>query len=267
MKSPRVLAIVSVVLAIGITTTMDATGLSAFSALPLFPLMGLFWYLGKLSRREMGFSWGSRSHYAVAAVYPVVVMGTVALIAWAAGAIDFSQTDWHKALLNLVLVTVSTILVAILTEEGFFRGWLWASLRRAGDSPRKTLVFTSLAFSLWHLSEVALDTGFDLPWKQIPVFMVNAAVLGAIWGLMFRNSATRCQAPLFGERGLRLPDRHLPREHDRHLQRRLRVGQHHRLVGERAVGTSVTGAPRCGWSRSIGAMPVSGAVVGLFRSG
>ena len=184
MKNPRVLAIVSVVLAIGITTTMDATGLSVFSALPLFPLMGLFWYLGKLSRREMGFSWGPWSHYAVAAVYPVVVMGTVAVIAWAAGAIDISQTDWHKARLNLVLVTVSTILVAILTEEGFFRGWLWASLRRAGDSPRKTLVFTSLAFSLWHLSAVALDTGFDLPWKQIPVFMVNAAVLGAIWGLM-----------------------------------------------------------------------------------
>ena len=72
----------------------------------------------------------------------------------------------------------------ILTEEGFFRGWLWAALRRAGDPPGKTLIWTSLVFALWHLSAVALPTGFDIPWRQIPVFMVNATILGAIWGLL-----------------------------------------------------------------------------------
>ena len=34
------------------------------------------------------------------------------------------------------------------------------------------------------MSAVSLDTGFDLPAPQIPVFMVNAAVLGAAWGAL-----------------------------------------------------------------------------------
>ena len=39
---------------------MDATGLSAFSALPLFPLMGLLWYLEKHSRQDIGLVGGGR---------------------------------------------------------------------------------------------------------------------------------------------------------------------------------------------------------------
>jgi len=184
MASALTKTALGVAAAIAITSTMDATGLSAFSALPLLPLMGLFWYLEKLSRREMGFVRGRLSHHVIAVSYPVVVMGALALIAAAAGAIDVSETDWHKARLNLVLILVSTILVAILTEEGFFRGWVWASLRRGGLSPGRILLWTSLAFSLWHLSAVALDTGFDLPRRQIPVFMVNATLLGAVWGVL-----------------------------------------------------------------------------------
>jgi len=40
--------------AIAITATMDATGYIAFSALPLCPLLALFWYLDRLSRRDAG---------------------------------------------------------------------------------------------------------------------------------------------------------------------------------------------------------------------
>ena len=47
-----------------------------------------------------------------------------------------------------------------------------------------TLLWTSAAFSLWHLSAVTLETGFDLPARQIPIFMVNATFLGLVWGLM-----------------------------------------------------------------------------------
>ena len=72
----------------------------------------------------------------------------------------------------------------MITEEGFFRGWLIASLKRAGITRNATLVWSSLAFSLWHLSAVTLNTGFDLPAAQIPVFMLNAALLGLIWALM-----------------------------------------------------------------------------------
>lgn len=176
-------AVLGVLVAIAITTAMDANGLSAFSALPLFPLMALFWYLERLSRRSMGFVLGRWRHYGMALLHPALVLGAIAIIAVLTGAVDLSHSDWRKASLNCALIGASTILVAILTEEGFFRGWLWASLERAGKSRRAVLIWTSLAFSLWHLSAVTLATGFDLPASQIPVFMVNAAVLGAAWGL------------------------------------------------------------------------------------
>jgi hypothetical protein len=40
------------------------------------------------------------------------------------------------------------------------------------------LIWSSVAFALWHLSAVLLPTGFDLPRSQVPVFIVNAAVIG-----------------------------------------------------------------------------------------
>src|SRR6516164_8211119 len=66
--------IIGVVAAVAITATMDATGLSAFSALPLCPLMLLFWYLQHVSRRRMGFVWGQLSHYGLTVFYPVTVI-------------------------------------------------------------------------------------------------------------------------------------------------------------------------------------------------
>ena len=176
--------LLGVLAAIAVTTAMDASGLSAFSALPLCPLMLLFWYLERLSRQSMGLVWGRGSYYGLAVLYPVLVLGLLTIISAIAGAADFSQTDWKKASLNCALMAVSTVLVTILTEEGFFRGWLWASLERVGESPARILLWSSLAFSLWHLSAVTLETGFNPPLAQVPVFMVNAALLGAAWGLM-----------------------------------------------------------------------------------
>jgi len=184
VKSALKWPILGVAAAIAITTAMDANGLSAFSALPLFPLAGLFWYLERLSRRSMGLVWGRWSHYGLAVLYPVAVLGLVGLISAASGAVDISQTDWAKARLDFALVTISTIFAAILTEEGFFRGWLFASLGRAGLKQEQIVIWSSIAFSLWHLSAVTLPTGFDLPVEQIPVFMINAAILGAIWGFL-----------------------------------------------------------------------------------
>jgi hypothetical protein len=45
-------------------------------------------------------------------------------------------------------------------------------------------MLTSIAFALWHWSSVVLPTGFNPPIAQVPVFMLNAAVLGAIWGML-----------------------------------------------------------------------------------
>ena len=175
--------LVAVVLALVITASMDGAGLTAFSALPLCPLAIGFWLLDRMPRASVGLTWGRWSHYCLAALYPVLVLGAVAVICVAAGAADLSTVNWQKGLRNVAIVAISTALVAILTEEGFFRGWLWASLRLAGIGETRVLLWSSVAFALWHLSWVTL-TSDRLPLGQIPVFIVNAAVIGAIWGLM-----------------------------------------------------------------------------------
>jgi len=183
-SSSLALPIIGVLIAIAVTTTMDATGLSAFSAFALLPLMLLFWYVERLSRSEMGFKWGSPADFALALLYPVVVIGLIVIAATFAGAVDLSKTNWQKALLNLVIVTISTALVAIITEEGFFRGWLWGSLRRRRISEAQVLIYTSIAFSAWHISAVTLDTDYRPATSQILIFLINAAVIGIVWGML-----------------------------------------------------------------------------------
>jgi membrane protease YdiL (CAAX protease family) len=176
--------LLGVLIAIAITATMDATGYSAASALPLFPLLLLYWRAERLSLRSMGFTWGRIPHYGLAVLIPVLVMGGLAASALMAKALDTSRTDWRKACLNLALVAASTILVALITEEGFFRGWLWASLKRGGRRDLAIVLVSSVAFTSWHISAVVLKTGFEPPPQQIPIFLANAAALGVIWGFL-----------------------------------------------------------------------------------
>jgi membrane protease YdiL (CAAX protease family) len=177
-------AIVGTSVAILITTAMDANDLAAFSALPLMPLTALLWYLQKFSRAEIGLAWGAARGYGLAVSYPLTVLGLTALIAFAAGATDTGETDWNKTLINMGLMSSIGILMGLITEEGFFRGWLWAALKRAGQSDMQVLLWTSLAFTAWHVSAIALDTGFDVPAGEIPVYLVNATLLGLIWGML-----------------------------------------------------------------------------------
>ena len=184
------LPIIGVVCAITVTTAMDATGLSSFSALALLPLLFLFWWLSHLSRTEVGFRRGHARDYGLAVIFPVAVMGAIALIAWLAGAVDLTKTNWSKTAANLMLVTISTFLVAIVTEEGFFRGWLWASLEKPGMKTGRVIIWSSVAFALWHISAVTIDPDFKPPGAQIPVYLCNAAIVGAVWGLLRAQSGS-----------------------------------------------------------------------------
>lgn len=177
-------AITGIIIAITITTAMDVTGYSVFSALPLIPLTGLFWYLQRFSRQEIGLTWGDPTSYGWALAYPLVVLGLAAGSAYIAGAVDTSSADWQKIFINMGLASSVGVFMVMITEEGFFRGWLWASLKRTGKSDKQVLVWTTLAFVAWHISAISLDTGFDLPANEIPIFLVNATLLGAIWGLL-----------------------------------------------------------------------------------
>jgi len=184
MNKDLVFPLLGVVAAIAITTAMDASGYSMFSALPLFPLAGLFWFLQKFSRKEVGLVWGHRQAYGLALAYPVIILSLVAAIALMRGAIDTSNADWNKTFLNMALMSTTGIIMVVITEEGFFRGWLWAALKRAGQSDQQVLIWTSIAFTLWHVSAISLDTGYDVPAAEIPVYLINATLVGGVFGML-----------------------------------------------------------------------------------
>ncbi len=186
----RARAAIGVAIAIAVTATMDATGLTVFSALPLLPLLALFAWLERLPPKVLGFVWGRGGDYLIALLHPGLVMGTIAAIAATIGLVHPVGVDWGRVCLNIARGSVVGTIVVSLTEEGFFRGWLWASLERTGLSRGAVLIATSLAFMLWHISAVTLPTGFNPPPPQVPVFLVNAVAMGLVWGLIRMRSGS-----------------------------------------------------------------------------
>jgi CAAX protease family protein len=183
--------VIGVLVAIAGTSALDAAGLSAYVANSLLiPLFLLFWYLQRMSRSAIGLTWGRWRDYALAVLYPVLVLAVAAMIAWLSGAVHLVAIDWAATIRNLVVLTLVTIVGAIVTEDGFFRGWLWASLQRAGVSQRGLLVWTSLAFAAWHVSKVLLPTDFRPSISQAPIFILNVAVIGLIWALMRQRTGS-----------------------------------------------------------------------------
>jgi membrane protease YdiL (CAAX protease family) len=174
--------ILGVLVAIAITTSMDASGLSTFSALPLFPLALVFWHFDRLSRRDVGLSWGARRHYALAVLYPLLVLGVLTLVLRRRGHRRHAWTGQGVA--QPLRSSPSRRRSSRSSPRKVLPRLVCASLSRAGLSAPRVLIWSSVAFALWHVSAVLLPTGFDLPRSQVPVFIVNAAVIGAIWGLM-----------------------------------------------------------------------------------
>ena len=169
---------------------MDATGLSAFSALPLLPLGVALWIAGRHSRAGMGLRWGRPSDYGFALLHPLLVIGLLTGLAAAYEVVQIGEVDWKRAASRIALHSVVGAIAVLLTEEGFFRGALWAALDAAGLKQRATLIWTTVAFAAWHISPVVLDTGFDPPPAQVPVYLVNAFVMGLIWGLLRLTSGS-----------------------------------------------------------------------------
>ena len=161
MRPSLARGIIAVALAIGVTTAMDATGLTAFSALPLCPLALILWSIERAPRRDVGLTLGRPRYYWVAIIYPVVIIGACAIAALAMGAANLVGFSGSKTARDMIVVAAATIVIAVLTEEGFFRGALWASLTRGGLSTTSVLALTSIGFALWHISAITLATGFD----------------------------------------------------------------------------------------------------------
>jgi membrane protease YdiL (CAAX protease family) len=180
--------ILAVVIAIVVCSTLDANGLTNVSALALFPVLIVAWMIFRYPLRDMGLVWGRSADYKRAVMYPVLAIGVGTLIAFASRATDVSHAHWRSAVINFAIFIVTGAILSLITEEGFFRGWLWASLERAGVSSRGIIVATSIAFALWHISLVTLAKGFTLPPQQAALYILNVAFIGVIWGSMRSSS-------------------------------------------------------------------------------
>lgn len=170
-------------LAVGITTSLDANGLTVFSALPLCPLALACWGFQRFTPVAIGFALGRLGDYAVAILYPLIVLSLAVAATFATGSAH-PQNVPSNAVTRLIVAVLAGFVIGLLTEELFFRGWLWASLRNAGLRGGLLLGAVSIAFALWHLSYATLAKGYVLPPLQACLFIANAALIGAIWGFM-----------------------------------------------------------------------------------
>ena len=185
-----ILAALGLIAAIATNTIANAGGLPSVGALLLFPVIGIFWYLTRYSRKEMGLALGPLHYYGLGLLHPVLVLGLISLVAWLTGAIDIQNPDWSKVALRFAITALVSILVVILTEEGFFRGWLWAVLQHAGLNRRSVVLFTGIAFGFWHLPFALLASGYDPLSAEVPLFITNASIIGIAWGLLRLGSGS-----------------------------------------------------------------------------
>lgn len=185
-----ILAALGLIAAIATNTIANAGGLPSVGALLLFPVIGIFWYLTRYSQKEMGLALGPLHYYGLGLLHPVLVLGLISLAAWLTGAIDIQNPDWSKVALSFAITALVSILVAIWTEEGFFRGWLWAALQHAGLNRRSVVLFTGIAFGFWHLPFALLASGYDPLSAEVPLFITNASIIGIAWGLLRLGSGS-----------------------------------------------------------------------------
>ena len=183
MKTKLPLAFIATAIAIVITASMDISGFAMYSALPLILITALFWIIDKQSLQRIGLRIGEIKYYGTALVYPILVIGLCIISAVIYGDIDFNEFE-QKDLKNILLASSTGIIGTLITEEGFFRGWLWGSLKNRSWSNTQVLWFTSITFMVWHISVIIFDADYGLPLFQVPVYLVNATLLGLIWGAL-----------------------------------------------------------------------------------
>src|SRR4051812_18044451 len=148
------------------------------------------WTAQRLTKREVGIAIGDPKSYFIALAYAVAIIGCVALGAWAAHLIDLKDYSASTVFRRLSLNFLVTFVLALITEEGFFRGALWGSCARAGFSPAKTVIWTSVAFGLWHLAVPIIDPDFTQPLSKVPQYVIGSTAFGVATGLLRLRSGS-----------------------------------------------------------------------------
>jgi len=166
------------------------TGQGVFYNLWLAVMMIGLWAAQRLTTREVGIAPGDSQSYLIALAYVTGIIGCVALGAWAANLIDLKDYSASTVFRRLSLNFLVTFALALVTEEGFFRGALWGSCARAGFTPAKTIIWTSLAFGLWHFAVPIIDPDFAQPFSKVPQYVMGSTFFGVAMGLLRLRSGS-----------------------------------------------------------------------------
>ena len=153
-------------------------------------MLAILWAGQRLTRREVGLVPGDAKSYLVALAYVAAIVGVVALGAWATNAIDLSRFSMGTVARRVSLNFLVTFALTLLTEDGFFRGALWGSCERAGFSPAKTVIWTSIAFGLWHLAVPIIDPDFAQSAIKVPQYVLGSTAFGVAMGLLRLRSGS-----------------------------------------------------------------------------
>ena len=167
-----------------------SSGIEFLYPLSLLPLAGILWVLTRVPSRDVGLRLGQPRAYAFALAYPIAVMALTGLVAWCTGSIRATHFPVLAVAKGVVLIFLWTLLWCPLTEEGFFRGWLWGVLENRGANMRARLVWTSVLFALWHYAIAFILADAPRPIGNAPAYLVNVLVIGLVFGLLRHMSGS-----------------------------------------------------------------------------
>ncbi|KPK89811.1 hypothetical protein AMJ80_09260 [bacterium SM23_31] len=154
-------------------------------ALILFPMTLFLWYLSRIPKNRIGIKFGDLRSVLIAAFYPIFVTSSIIVVLLFFSDAHFAHPSFSILIKNMFILLTATFIVALLTEEGFFRGWLWSILEAAYFTNWIILFWTSLVFSLWHYYAVVfLASETTLPSTIVPIYLINILLVGINFGLI-----------------------------------------------------------------------------------
>ena len=169
---------------------MLATGRDELYTFWLTAMMIGLWFAQRMTMAEVGIVQGDAGSYLIGLAYVAGIIGLVGAGAWAAQLIDLKSYSAAAVFRRLSLNFLVTFVLALISEEGFFRGTLWVSCERAGFSPAKTILWTSIAFGLFHVAVPIIDPDFAQPLSKVPQYVIGSTVFGIAMGLLrFRSGS------------------------------------------------------------------------------
>ncbi|MDP3065192.1 MAG: CPBP family intramembrane metalloprotease [Methanobacteriaceae archaeon] len=156
-------------------------------ALIIFPIILIFAHLAKMNSKEIGLVAGTWEDYLIGFLYPFLICVAIIILVIITGNLG---TVHCSAELPGKVVTLffMTLILAVATEEGFFRGWLFGILERGKMNPQLIIILTALAFSLWHFPLFLMDPGFA--WSMLPLYLGGGVIAGMIFGLFRYRSGS-----------------------------------------------------------------------------